>query len=46
MRTLPWLPQTGRFAALAYAPRLVLDPKTTLQSPLLYYNIQDWSIGP
>jgi hypothetical protein len=20
----------------------VLDPKTTLQQPLLYYNIEDW----
>jgi len=45
-KTLPILPQRGRFAALAHDPRLVLDPKTTLQSPPLYYNVDEWSIRP
>ncbi|MGH7715083.1 MAG: hypothetical protein ACREML_03700, partial [Vulcanimicrobiaceae bacterium] len=45
-RTLPLLPQHGRFAAMAYAPRLVLDPAKTLQSPLAYYNVEDWKITP
>ncbi len=43
-KTLPILPQVGRFAAMAYAPRLHLDPKTTLQSPLCYYNVEDWTL--
>lgn len=41
-KTLPILPQVGRFAAMAYNPRLYFDPKTTLQSPLGYYNVEDW----
>jgi ABC-type transport system substrate-binding protein len=41
-RTVPIMPQVGRFAAMAYAPRLYFDPKTTLQSPLGYYNVEDW----
>ena len=45
-KTLPLLVQRGRFAALAYGPRVVLDPKTTLQSPLLYYNVNEWSLRP
>jgi len=45
-KTLPILPQRGRFAALAHSPRLVLDPKVTLQSPLLYFNVEDWGIQP
>ena len=45
-KTLPILVQRGRFAALAYGPRVVLDPKTTLQSPLLYYNVDEWSLRP
>jgi peptide/nickel transport system substrate-binding protein len=45
-KTLPILPQRTRFSALAYDRRLVLDPKTTLQSPLLYFNVQDWSLQP
>ena len=45
-KTLPILPQRGRFAALAHDPRLILDPKTTLQSPPLYYNVDEWSIRP
>jgi peptide/nickel transport system substrate-binding protein len=45
-KTLPLLPQHGRFAAMAYAPRLYLDPAKTLQSPLCYYNVEDWTITP
>jgi peptide/nickel transport system substrate-binding protein len=41
-KTLPIMPQYGRFAAMAYAPRLVFDPATTLQTPLGYYNVEDW----
>jgi peptide/nickel transport system substrate-binding protein len=42
-KTLPLLPQHGRFAASAYSPRLYLDPAKTLQSPLGYYNVEDWT---
>ena len=45
-KTLPILVQRGRFAGLAYGPRLVLNPKTTLQSPLLYFNVNDWILKP
>jgi peptide/nickel transport system substrate-binding protein len=45
-KTLPILPLFGRFAALAHAERVHLDPKTTLQAPLLYFNVEDWTIGP
>lgn len=38
--------QFGRFAGLAHSTRLNLDPKTTLQSPLLYYNVEDWTVTP
>jgi peptide/nickel transport system substrate-binding protein len=43
---IPIFWQYGRFASLAHAKRLQLDPKTTLQSPLLYYNIEDWKVAP
>jgi len=36
----------GRFAGLAHSARLRLDPKTTLQTPLLYYNVEDWTVSP
>jgi peptide/nickel transport system substrate-binding protein len=36
----------GRFAGLAHSARLHLDPKTTLQQPLLYYNVEDWTVTP
>lgn len=39
---VPMFYQWGRFAGTAYSARLVLDPKTTLQQPLLYYNVEDW----
>jgi peptide/nickel transport system substrate-binding protein len=42
--TLPMLVLYGRFAALAYGPRLRLDPAATLQSPLVWYNVQDWQL--
>jgi peptide/nickel transport system substrate-binding protein len=45
-RTLPIIPQFTRFAAAAYSPRLYLDPKTTLQSPLMFYNVEDWVLSP
>jgi peptide/nickel transport system substrate-binding protein len=45
-KTIPIMPQVGRFAAMAYAPRLYLDPKTTLQSPLGYYNVNEWTLSP
>jgi peptide/nickel transport system substrate-binding protein len=45
-KTLPILPQFGRFSAMAYSPRLHLDPKTTLQSPFLYFNVEDWTLSP
>jgi peptide/nickel transport system substrate-binding protein len=40
--TVPIFYQWGRFAGTAYSKRLLLDPKTTLQSPLMYYNVEDW----
>jgi peptide/nickel transport system substrate-binding protein len=40
---VPMFYQWGRFAGTAYSPHLVLDPKTALQQPLLYYNIEDWT---
>jgi peptide/nickel transport system substrate-binding protein len=43
---VPVLYEYGRFAGLAHAARLRLDPKTTLQSPLLYYNVEDWTVAP
>jgi peptide/nickel transport system substrate-binding protein len=39
---VPIIFQYGRFASLARSARLALDPKTTLQSPLMYYNVEDW----
>lgn len=45
-KTFPILPQFGRFAATAYSKRLYLDPKTTLQSPLMFYNVEDWTLRP
>lgn len=45
-KTLPLIPQFGRFAGLAHSSHLYLDPKTTLQSPLLYYNVEDWTLRP
>lgn len=45
-RTLPLMPQKGRFAGTGYAARVNLDPAKTLQSPLGYYNVEDWSITP
>jgi peptide/nickel transport system substrate-binding protein len=44
--TLPMLWLDGAFAAAAHSPRLHLDPKVTLQSPLMFYNIADWTLGP
>jgi peptide/nickel transport system substrate-binding protein len=35
----------GRFSALAHAKRLELDPRTTLQSPLVYFNVEDWTLA-
>ena len=43
---VPLFYQYGRFAGIAHSKRLRLDPKTTLQSPLLYYNVEDWTIAP
>jgi peptide/nickel transport system substrate-binding protein len=43
--TLPMLWQYTRFAATAYSPRLRLDPKTTLQAPLIWYNVFDWKLA-
>jgi peptide/nickel transport system substrate-binding protein len=43
--TLPMLWQYGRYAGTAYSARLALDPKTTLQSPLIWYNVQDWTFA-
>jgi peptide/nickel transport system substrate-binding protein len=45
-KTLPILPQRTRFSAMAYDARLILDPKRTLQSPLLFYNIDEWDLSP
>jgi peptide/nickel transport system substrate-binding protein len=45
-KTLPIMPQHGRFAAMGYNARVYFDPKTTLQSPLVYYNVQDWTMKP
>lgn len=43
-KTLPLLPQVGRFAATAYSARVYLNPKTQLQSPLGFYNVEDWEL--
>jgi ABC-type transport system substrate-binding protein len=43
---VPLFYQYGRFAGLAHSNRLQLNSKTTLQSPLLYYNVEDWTIAP
>lgn len=42
---VPIIYQYGRFASIAHAARLVLDPNTTIQSPLMYYNVEDWKIA-
>ncbi len=42
--TLPMLFWYTQYAATAYSPRLKLDPKVTLQFPLLYYNVFDWTL--
>jgi peptide/nickel transport system substrate-binding protein len=42
---IPIIYQYGRFSSVAYAARLQLDPKTTLQSPLMYYNVEDWTLA-
>ncbi len=42
---IPIIFQYGRFASLARAKRLQMDPKTTLQSPLMYYNVEDWTLA-
>lgn len=42
--TLPMLYQYTRFAASAFSPRLELDPHTTLQAPLIWYNVFDWKL--
>jgi peptide/nickel transport system substrate-binding protein len=44
-RTLPILFQRGRFSSSGHAARLQMDPKTTLQSPLMFYNVEDWSMS-
>jgi peptide/nickel transport system substrate-binding protein len=44
--TLPILALYGRFAALGHGPRLRLDLKTTLQSPLIWFGVQDWQLVP
>lgn len=44
-RTLPMLWQYTRFAATAYSARLELDPKTTLQSPLIWYDVYAWKLA-
>ena len=45
-KTLPMMPQHGRFAATGYSARLYLNPATTLQSPLLFYNVEQWTLSP
>jgi peptide/nickel transport system substrate-binding protein len=45
-RTLPVLPQYGRFAAQGHSARLHFVPGKTLQSPLLFYNVEDWTLDP
>lgn len=43
---LPMLWDVTRFSSTGYSDRLKLDPKTTLQSPLIWYNVFDWELGP
>jgi len=43
--TLPMIWMYGRYAGTAYSKRLLLDPKVTLQSPLIWYNVQDWKLS-
>jgi peptide/nickel transport system substrate-binding protein len=45
-KQVPILWQYGRFAGYARSAHLQLDPKTTLQSPLLFFNIEDWKDVP
>jgi len=44
--TLPMLFWYTQYTAAAHSRRLKLDPKVTLQSPLIYYNVYDWTIEP
>lgn len=44
-RTLPILYQYGRFASLGRDSRLHLPPRATLQSPLLFFNVEDWTLS-
>lgn len=44
-QTLPMIVEIGRFAAAAHAPRLLLDPRETLQSPYIWYNVYDWKLA-
>lgn len=44
--TLPMLWWYTGYAATAHAKRLKLDPKVTLQSPLIWYNVADWILEP
>ncbi len=43
-KTLPMLWQYSAYSRAAYTPRLRLDPKTTLQAPLIWYNVADWKL--
>ncbi len=45
-KTLPILPQFGRFAALGHAARVHLPPQATLQNSLLWFNVEDWTLDP
>jgi peptide/nickel transport system substrate-binding protein len=45
-QTLPMLWDVNANGRVAYSSRLVLDPKTTLPFPLIWYNVADWTLSP
>ena len=43
---LPMLWLYGRYAAMAYTPRVRIDPRVTLPTPYTWYNINRWKLAP
>jgi peptide/nickel transport system substrate-binding protein len=42
---LPMLWLYGRYAASAFGERVHIDSRATLQSPYVWYNLSDWTLG-
>jgi peptide/nickel transport system substrate-binding protein len=43
---VPYFYQYGRFAGVASAQRVDFGPRGLLQSPLCYFDVEDWSLRP